>query len=171
MCSAAKTTAADVYACRGYRLPTEAEWEYATRAGTRTPYYGGEMLARTSAGGTCVKEPALDPIGWYCGNAVDDTLTPPQIRSRPVAQKAPNGWGLHDTLGNAEEWTSDEYDGLGLRNGPYVDPGKNLGSAAERSARGGYMVNRATATTASWRVGWNWSDLGPRGFRLARTLE
>ena len=71
--------------CPGYRLPTEAEWEYATRAGTTGARYAD-----------------LDDIAWYDQNS--DGM------SHPVARNAPNSWGLYDTLGNVWEWVHDWYD-------------------------------------------------------------
>jgi formylglycine-generating enzyme len=69
----------------GYRLPSEAEWEYACRAGSRDVRYG-----------------ELDAIAWYRGNSGD--------RVHDVATRAPNAWGLFDMLGNAWEWCWDVFD-------------------------------------------------------------
>lgn len=69
----------------GYRLPTEAEWEYACRAGTTGPRYG-----------------PLDEIAWYRGNSGE--------RPHPVAERTANPWGLYDLLGNVWEWCWDVYD-------------------------------------------------------------
>ncbi|NYI90631.1 formylglycine-generating enzyme required for sulfatase activity [Amycolatopsis endophytica] len=72
-------------AADGYRLPTEAEWEHACRAGTTGPRYG-----------------ELDEIAWYRGNSGE--------RIHEVGGKRPNAWGLHDMLGNAWDWCWDVYD-------------------------------------------------------------
>ena len=73
----------------GYRLPTEAEWEYACRAGTDTGYYTGDT------------ETDLDRAGWYKDNSDDHEW--------PVGMKEPNAWGLYDMLGNLSEMCSDNY--------------------------------------------------------------
>lgn len=124
--------------CQGYRLPTEAEWEFATRAGTLTSSYNGDV----AAGNTCDPDPALSPIAWYCANAPSATS--------PVRAKLANGWGLYDTLGNVWEWTHDWYgaydsiaatDPLGSSMGTVrvVRGGSwNYGSASCRAARRGY---------------------------------
>lgn len=79
------TDATLVQPARGYRLPSEAEWEYACRAGSSGPRYG-----------------ELDKIAWYKANSGGS--------ARGVGQKAPNAWGLYDMLGNVWEWCNDIYD-------------------------------------------------------------
>jgi serine/threonine protein kinase len=74
-----------------YRLPTEAEWEYAARAGTQGPY--------TLDGDTRPGPTQLDPRGWYLGNS--------QQKIHPVGKKLPNAWGLYDMEGNVWEWVED----------------------------------------------------------------
>ena len=73
-----------------YRLPTEAEWEYACRAGTNTSYYFGNDSSQ------------LSQYAWYAGNS--------ENKFQKVMQKKPNAWGLFDMLGNVSEWTLDQYD-------------------------------------------------------------
>ena len=74
----------------GGRLPTEAEWEYAARAGTSTQYSCGN------------NDPCLNSIAWYYGNS--------GLKKHSVKTKSPNGFGLYDTTGNVEEWVADWYD-------------------------------------------------------------
>lgn len=125
-----------------YRLPSEAEWEYAARAGTNTATYSGplEILGKNNA-------PALDPIAWYAGNSCveysggDNCSAWPQRQyscpscgPHPVARKQPNAWGLYDMMGNAWEWCQDWYGSY--RSGSATDPtGPSKGKA--RVLRGG----------------------------------
>jgi len=110
-----------------YRLPTEAEWEYAARAGSTTAFYNGG-ITNTDCTPT---DPNLDLIGWYCGNDDADGSS----TTHPVAQKQPNAWGLYDTSGNVWEWCQDWYDS-DYPAGSVTDPtGPDTGSA--RVGRGG----------------------------------
>ncbi len=76
-----------------YRIPFESEWEYACRAGTKTKFYFGD------------NEQDLSKHAWFEGNAND--------KCHAVGQLKPNSWGLHDMLGNASEWTLDQYEEQG----------------------------------------------------------
>ncbi len=93
-----------------YRLPTEAEWEYAARAGSTGPFMGGN----------------LDDIAWHG----DNSGTAPH----PVGQKQPNAWGLYDTVGNVSEWTQDWYGAY--ENRSLSDP-RGPSSGTLRVIRGG----------------------------------
>ena len=108
-----------------YRLPTEAQWEYACRAGTETSRYHSEVNA----------------IAWYLGNSNDQT--------QPVGQKLPNTWGLYDMLGNVWEWCQD-----GARTytaDTAVDPMGPIGADALRVVRGGSWYDSARGVRAAYR--------------------
>jgi len=171
-CTGARILSSTTYECAGYRLPTEAEWEYAARAGTRTPYYSGPAVpGGTPRGRECYesKDPNLERVAWYCASAVE--FSPLVFRTRPVMGKERNGWGLYDMLGNVAELTSDAYDGLGYRKGPYVDLGAAFLPGEGRTKRGGSASTIAESTTASYRLSTDWNLSKGPGFRLARTLK
>lgn len=135
-CDDAGGAGASLYDCNGIRIPTEAEWEYAARAGTRTAFYGGNILPQSDHF-ACEPQPGLDAIGWYCGNSASVT--------HPIATKQPNAWGIYDLLGNAWEPTSDPFPSSGYGAAPRVDPGATLESGLAMSWRGG--------------VAWGWAPL------------
>ena len=139
---------------KGYRfdLPTEAQWEYACRAGTMTALNNGRNL--TSTIGSCAN---LDNAAWYDENSNGST--------HPVGQKEPNAWGLYDMHGNVCEW---------CRNwlaGDYVDDpeflrGKPSGSG--RVYRGGSWFTTAQSSRSAYRSSYSRGSQGNNlGFRLA----
>ena len=143
--------------CRGYRLPTEAEWEYAARAGTTR----GDLLPTEWewkwAGMKGATYGKLADVAWYRDNAHG---------TNPVRQKLPNAWGLYDMLGNVWEWTGDWYD---TYPGTVTDPtGPALGSG--RVFRGGsYYGHARCARTANRRHDTPDIRVSSLGFRLARS--
>lgn len=170
-CTSIGINGPSVYDCDGYRLPTEAEWEYVARAGTTTAYYSGPIsdhgVGQTKA---CEKEPALEGMGWYCMNS---SAKPPGGPSHRTRQFPPNPWGLFDMEGNADEWVSDAYDPFGYGGAPVVDPGKTLGaSGSRRVLRGGKAFGWPAMLRAAHRtsVPPDYSDL-QNGFRLVRTVK
>ena len=131
-----------------YRLLTEAEWEYACRAGSAGVYSFGD------------DESALDAHAWYEDNSGDQT--------HPVGQKRPNAFGLHDMHGNVDEWCQDWY--ADFPSESVTDP-MGPGSGEWRVFRGGNWLDGASATHSGGRS-WDDPTVGgyTLGFRLARTV-
>jgi|GEM_PF-2360146 len=141
-----------------FRLPSEAEWEYACRAGTTSAFNDGSDCTRPTG-----QDPALDPLGWYDKNSGNET--------HAVGQKAPNAWGLHDMHGNVWEWCLDQCDWenrvvTDTYEGGAVDPLCTRG--AGHVVRGGSFLNFARDCRSAYRHGLEpGSRPGPLGFRLA----
>lgn len=119
-----------------YRLPTEAEWEYAARAGSKTAFANGEISVLD-----CGNDSILSEIGWYCGNSKS-------YPHHPVAQKNPNAWGLYDMHGSVWEWCIDWYDAYPLESD--TDPSGASGGT-ERVLRGGGLADNASSCRAANR--------------------
>ncbi|MEM7390711.1 MAG: formylglycine-generating enzyme family protein [Verrucomicrobiota bacterium] len=160
-------------------LPTEAQWEYACRAGTAAATYAGDLDIKGAR-----NAPILDEIAWYAGNSgvefdLDDgfyssgwsgkQFPHTKAGTRKVAEKKPNLWGLHDMLGNVFEWCVDyhgEYEAA-----RQVDPvGPEKGSF--RVLRGGGWASYARLVRAAYRGG-NVPDFRYNylGFRCARVQK
>jgi formylglycine-generating enzyme required for sulfatase activity len=133
-----------------YRLPSEAEWEYACRAGTITRYSFGN------------DESELGDYGWYDDNSDDKT--------HPVGQKKPNPWGLYDMHGNVVEWVQDRWHS-DYNDTPADGSAWESGDSADRVFRGGCWISRAMSCRSA-----NRNHLDPRnrddylGFRILREL-
>jgi formylglycine-generating enzyme required for sulfatase activity len=139
-----------------FRLPTEAEWEHACRAGTTTDTYAGNLDIRGEN-----NSPTLDAIAWYAGNSGvsyeggsdskgwrETQYTHTRAGTHPVGQKQPNAFGLYDMLGNVRQWCQDWY-------GDYTtalttDP-QGPSSGQNRVHRGGSYLSSATCVRSAFR--------------------
>lgn len=140
-----------------YALPTEAQWEYAAKAGTTTAFAndGGNLTTRLR----CHAFEPLVEMGWYCHNGSG--------RTHEVGQKKPNAWGLFDMHGNVREWVKDYYGEY--PEGPVQDP-QGASSGFERVIRGGSYDDYAYFCRSAMRLRYpenrSRNDLG---FRLIMT--
>jgi formylglycine-generating enzyme required for sulfatase activity len=124
-----------------YRLPTEAEWEFACRAGTSTRFQFGD------------KDSQLDDYAWYSGNS--------RSQSHPAGEKKANGWGFFDMHGNVWEWCQDRYGGP-LPGGIVTNPQGAI-SGINRVFRGGSWGMAASRCRSAYRV---WNKPGYRDYTL-----
>ena len=140
----------------GYRLPTEAEWEYMCRAGTRTATYNGDLTHVERGRGDRV----LEEIAWYAVNAGGET--------KEVCQREPNAWGLHDLLGNVWEWCFDAFEGDSASHP--VDLSSRPGSGTFRVLRGGcWRSSDPSSLRAAYRGQQSrWEDGCDLGFRCVK---
>jgi formylglycine-generating enzyme required for sulfatase activity len=137
-----------------YRLPSEAEWEYACRAGTTTKFSFGDDLADD--------ESYLSDYAWYAGNS--------DVKTLPVGQMKPNSWDLYDMHGNVWEWVQDSYqDNYNVA--PSNGSSWESGSSSSRVVRGGSWCDRSWDCRSANRDGYNPDTRGDNlGFRVLRAL-
>lgn len=159
-CNGVAIAAPTVYECQGYRLPTEAEWEYAARAGTTTAFYSGDVQPQPDSG-SCYAEANLEAIAWYCNNS--------EKRSHPVGEKEPNPAGLYDVLGNGMEWVHNDKQGT-YGDQPLTDPFGVINALdSTRVLRGGGWTANSDLLRVASHVDASWDGEGGV-IRLARTL-
>lgn len=149
---------AGIYQCPGYRLPTEAEFEYAYRAGTTTDFYNGNITACNGV------DPAAELIAIYAGNSGD--------RTHPVGSKRPNAWGLFDMGGNVWNLVNDRWvPDLGAA--AVTNPAGATGATTTRGVRGGSYHYGASNVRAAHRNPWVGVDYTSpaTGVRCVRTAR
>ena len=156
--------------CKGYRLPTEMEWELAARSGTKRDFWtgAGDWVGGNYDSNDCdgesqimdaVDNPLLSDMAWYCGNNEEDG-------PKEVGLRTPNGFGLHDIHGNVWEWM---HSGDGF---PYSEGNPNAANHTERILRGGGFHNNPYDLTLTFRSSYSPTKrLSGYGFRLARSLK
>jgi formylglycine-generating enzyme required for sulfatase activity len=148
-----------IYTCPGFRLPTEAEWEHAYRAGTKTAYYSGANDP-ASCSLCSADDKGAGAIAWYCANA--------DSKSHQVGQKQRNPLNLFDMAGNVWEWCHDRYKHW-LGSAPVVDPA-GPPSGVYRVVRGGSWGSNPENLRAAQRSFNRPTFRAARlGFRCART--
>ena len=141
----------------GYRLPTEAEWEYFCRAGSTTAFFNGQSASNRES----LVDMTLEPVGWYVANSGGN--------SQPVAMKIPNPWGLYDTHGGVYEWCWDWFGFYPA--GPVIDP-TGAATGSDRVIRGGAWNVESRQCRSAFRGSFfPIHSLDFVGFRPVRTVR
>ena len=175
----------------GYRLPTEAEWEFAARGGDISKpdwnyWYSGSTRGKVSydnnakdAGFNYTVDTGLDKVGWYEGNTSNGGLTGKTNPSEGIAgygthevgKKAANALGLYDMSGNVCEWCYDGWQSNDIEKGNFTDPYVKPGIFIACLYRGGSWHDDATKSYVTFRYHTVSSEFDKVGFRLCRSVK
>jgi hypothetical protein len=137
-------------------LPTEAQWEFACRAGTTTAIYTGKANTGTWGNSVC------NDIAWFTGTSTENP--------HAVGGKQPNAWGFYDMYGNIMEWCLDWYATYDTSVSPAVDP-QGPSSGSDRVMRSSFYYDGSKGMRSAWRAGKNPTNANEQfGFRLCLTL-
>jgi formylglycine-generating enzyme required for sulfatase activity len=158
-CTGVTDPGKSVHECEGYRLMTRTEAEYATRAGTVSTFYSGDITKYENT--DCNVDPALELIGWYCFNSGSRAHVGGELRA--------NGFGLYDLIGNVLEWTNDED--LSQSSPGGTNPRGAVGTNPRRMFFNGQYDGQSITARTAGLLGGPWEARGNQGgFRLVRTL-
>ncbi|MAA78888.1 MAG: hypothetical protein CL916_06480 [Deltaproteobacteria bacterium] len=166
-----------IYDCTGFRLPTEAEWEYASRSGSTAAFFNGGNIPSSMPGyliANCDATFILDngddasSFSWHCGNA--NSQNGYELPS-PIAAKDPNDWGIYDMHGNVREWCHDWYADNYGGSGTVTDPqGPSFSTLGKRVIKGGSWDQdmRKLRSASRYRAGPT-ESLQTFGFRIVKS--
>ncbi|MBU0995253.1 MAG: formylglycine-generating enzyme family protein [Proteobacteria bacterium] len=158
-----------------YRLPTEAEWEYACRAGSQSAFTVGDVSEKN-----CEFSKLLDMVAWYCGNSGKAENVIYDLKPHGVGVKKPNAWGIYDMHGNVQEWCLDQcgwrnWTGLpGVMTETYKDGAVNPLSSEGKNCviRGGSWNAKIDRLRSAERTSYKpVAKKNNLGFRIVKTTK
>ena len=154
----------------GYRLPSEAEWEYAARAGTRTAYFWGDSDAAACLYANVFGTFKYQRKGEWHTKAGKYPCSDGHMSAAPVGSYRPNQWGLYDTIGNVAEWVEDCWHNSYRGTPPSDGSAWRSGECSTRIARGGFYLGGRSLNRSAARFAPKVDSIEVIGFRVARDV-